>query len=140
MMALAAPPVSSRPPQAFLSFVYKPWRRVMSYRVGVKPGKAASTVGMVAGCLFVILGVTVIVPIFGMFGVVWTALAAAITVFYAYNLFSSRGASAYEVNVEPRDDVEDLDAGLRKLAKLKGDGLLTDQEYEQKRAEVMRRQ
>jgi hypothetical protein len=36
--------------------------------------------------------------------------------------------------------VEDLDAGLRKLAKLKEDGLLSDQEYEQKRAEIMRRQ
>jgi hypothetical protein len=112
----------------------------MSYRVGVKPGKAASAVGMVAGCLFVILGVTVIVPIFGMFGLIWTGLAAAITVFYAYNLFSSRGASAYEVNVESRDDVEDLDAGLRKLAKLKEDRLLTDEEYERKRAEIMRRQ
>jgi hypothetical protein len=112
----------------------------MSYRVGVKPGKAASAVGMVAGCLFVILGVAVIVPIFGIFGMVWTAVAAAIAVFYAYNFFSARGVSTYEVNVESRDNVEDLDAGLRKLAKLKEDGLLTEQEYEQKRAEIMRRQ
>ena len=112
----------------------------MSYRVGVKPGKAASAGGMVAGCLFVLLGVTVIVPVFGIFGMVWTAVAAAITVFYAYNLFSRRGASTYEVDVESRDNVEDLDAGLRKLAKLKEDGLLTDQEYEQKRAEITRRQ
>jgi hypothetical protein len=112
----------------------------MSYRVGVKPGKAASAVGMVAGCLFVILGVTVIVPIFGILGVFWTIGAAAIGIFYAYNFFSTRGASTYEVNVESRDNVEDLDAGLRKIAKLKEDGLLTDQEYEQKRAEIMRRQ
>jgi len=106
----------------------------------VKPGKAASAVGMVAGCLFVLLGVTVIVPIFGTFGMVWTAVAAAITLFYAYNLFSSRGASTYEVDVESRDNVEDLDAGLRKLSKLKEDGIPSDQEYEQKRAEIMRRQ
>jgi Short C-terminal domain len=112
----------------------------MSYRVGVKPGKAASAIGMFAGCLFVVLGVTVIVPIFGIFGMVWTAIAAAIAVFYAYNFFSATGASTYEVDVESQGDVEDLDAGLRKLAKLKEDGLLTDQEYEQKRAEIMGRQ
>jgi hypothetical protein len=112
----------------------------MPYRVGVKPQKAASAIGMVAGGLFVLLGVTMIVPIFGAFGMVWTAVAAAITVFYAYNLFSSRGTSAYEVNVESQDNMEDLDAGLRRLAKLIEDGLLTDQEYEQKRAEVPRGQ
>jgi len=29
----------------------------MAYRVGVKPGKAASLVGMVIGSLFVLLGI-----------------------------------------------------------------------------------
>jgi Short C-terminal domain len=36
--------------------------------------------------------------------------------------------------------VDDLDASLRKVARLKDDGLLTEQEYEQKRGEIMRRQ
>jgi hypothetical protein len=111
----------------------------MSYRIGVKPGKAASLLGMVVGALFVLLGLAVIVPTFGAFGLLWTAVAGAMTLFYAYNFFSSRGASAYEVNVESPDGVSDLDASLRKLARLKDDGLLTDEEYELKRAEVLRR-
>ena len=111
----------------------------MAYRIGVKPGRAASIVGMVVGSLFVLLGIAVIVPTFGAFGLLWTAVAGAIALFYAYNFFSSRGVSTYEVNVESPDSVDDLDASLRKLARLKDDGLLSDQEYEQKRAEVMRR-
>ncbi len=111
----------------------------MAYRVGVRPGKAASLVGMVAGCLFVLLGLLVIIPIFGAFGFVWTGVAGLITLYNAYNLFSSRGISSYEIDVDAPESVDDLDASLRKLAKLREDGLLSDQEYEQKRAEVMRR-
>jgi hypothetical protein len=110
----------------------------MSYRIGVRPGRAASIVGMVVVGLFVVLGLTIITPMFGAFGLVWTAGAAAIAVFYAYNAFSDRGVSAYEVNVDSSGSVEDLDASLRKLAKLKDDGLLSEQEYEQKRAEILR--
>lgn len=112
----------------------------MAYRVGVKPGKAASLLGMVVGGLFILLGIAVIVPTFGAFGLVWTAVAGAIALFYAYSFFSSRGVSAYEISVTSPESMDDLDAGLRKLAKLKDDGLVTDQEYEQRRAEVMRRQ
>ncbi len=111
----------------------------MSYRIGVRPGKAASAVGMVAGGLFVALGVAVIVPVFGTFGLVWTAFAVLITAFYAYNFFSSKGVSTYEVDVDSPGRVDDLDAGLRKLAKLKADGLVTEEEYERKRAEILRK-
>ncbi len=111
----------------------------MAYRIGMKPGKAVSVLAMVVGCLFILLGLFVIVPIFGLFGVVWTVVAAGITLFYAYNLFSGRGASLYEVDVESPKSVDDLDASLRKLAKLKQDGLLSDAEYEQKRAEALQR-
>jgi hypothetical protein len=111
----------------------------MSYRMGVRPGKAISALGMVVGGLFVLLGVVLIAPLFGAFGLVWTAVAGAIALYHAYNFFSDRGVPAYEVNVDSPGSVESLDASLRKLAKLKADGLLSDQEYEQKRAEVMRR-
>ena len=77
-----------------------------------------TAVGMVAGSLFVLLGIAVIVPTFGVFGLVWTALAGVIAVFYAYNFFSSRGVSAYEVNVESPESVEDLDASLREHGRI----------------------
>src|SRR5262245_546288 len=111
----------------------------MSYRMGVRPGKAVSALGMVVGGLFVLLGLGVIVPLFGLFGLVWTAVAVAIALYHGYNFFSDRGLSTYEVNVDSPGGVDDLDASLRKLAKLKADGLLSEQEYEQRRAEIVRR-
>jgi hypothetical protein len=111
----------------------------MSYRIGLKPGKAVSVLGMVVGGIFVLLGVTIVIPTFGTFGFLWTAGAGAIAVFYAYNFFSRTGISAYRIDVDSPDNIEDLDANLRKLAKLKEDGLISDREYEQKRAEIMQR-
>jgi hypothetical protein len=106
----------------------------MPYRIGVRPGKPVSLLGMVAGGLFVVLGVTVILPIFGGFGLVWTALAALIALYHAYNFFSTKGVSTYEVNVQSQS----FDAQLRELAKLREDGLLSQEEFERKRAEVMK--
>src|SRR4051794_35365482 len=102
----------------------------MSYRIGVKPSKAACVVGVVTGGLFLLVGAVAIVPRFGAFGILWTAVAGLITAFYGYNLVSTGGVSAYEVNVESPQSVDDLDASLRKLATLKNDGLLTEEEYE----------
>ncbi|MFL5244390.1 MAG: SHOCT domain-containing protein [Gemmataceae bacterium] len=108
------------------------------YRIGLKPGKAASALGMVVGGLFVILGITVIVPVFGPFGLVWTAAAAAIVLFNAYNVFSRRGVSAYQIDVDSTGGTEDVEGRLRELAKLKADALISDEEYEQKRAQIIR--
>jgi hypothetical protein len=65
-------------------------------------------------------------------------VGAAIGLYHAYNFFSPRGVSAYEVDVDAPDAPGDFDAKLRKLAKLREDGLLSGEEYERKRAEVMR--
>ncbi len=46
----------------------------MSYRVGVKRGKAVSVAGLVVGLLFVLLGPTFAVRVFGTFGLIGTAL------------------------------------------------------------------
>lgn len=110
----------------------------MPYRIGVRPGKSISLVGMAGGFIFVVLGLTVIMPLFGIFGLAWTAVAGCIALYHAYNFFSPRGVSAYEVNVGGNNPPEDFDATLRKLAKLREDGLVSEAEYEQKRAEVMR--
>ncbi len=105
----------------------------MSYRMGVRPSKPASAVGLAASVVFVLLGVAVVIPALGTFGVFWTAIAVIFTLYSAYNLFSRRGVSAYEVDVDaPEDD-------LRKLAQLRQDGLLSEEEYQRKRAEVMAR-
>lgn len=110
----------------------------MPYRVGVKPGKAVSAAGMVGGIVFLLLGVFVAIPIFGLFGVFWTLIAGVITAYHAFNFFSTQGISMYEVDVNAPESVQGLDDDLRRLAKLKADGLLSEEEYERKRAEILR--
>ena len=111
----------------------------MSYRIGVKPGKALSAIGMCTGVAFVLFGIFVAIPLAGIFGILWTAVALAITVYHAYNAFSSKGAPAYDVNIDGGDAMAQFDADLRKLAKLKDDGLLSAAEFEQKRSKLVRR-
>jgi hypothetical protein len=106
---------------------------VMPQQIRVRPGKTVSLAAMAVGLVFVLLGVAVVIPLFGFFGVAWTLLAGIIALYYAYNFFGGTGVSAYEVDVESQD----FDAKLRKAAKLKEDGLISDEEYERKRAEIM---
>jgi hypothetical protein len=110
----------------------------MSPRIRIRPGRPVSLLGMVVGLVFIGLGVAVVIPLFGPFGVFWTLVAAGIALYHGYNFFSGRGASAYDVDVEGRDAGEDFDAKLRKLARLKEDGLLSEEEYQRKRDEIVR--
>jgi hypothetical protein len=75
---------------------------VMPSRIGVKPSKPVSLLGMIVGGVLVVLGLVLVMPIFGIFGLVWTALAGAITLYHGYNFFSTRGISTYEVTIEPK--------------------------------------
>jgi hypothetical protein len=112
----------------------------MPYRVGVRPGKPVSALGLAAGLLFVVLGLTVIIPLFGAFGVVWTALAAVIAAYHGYNLVSTRGLPTYQAEVRAPGPAADFDDRLRRLAKLREDGLLSEEEYQRKRGEILREQ
>jgi hypothetical protein len=79
----------------------------MPYRIGVRPSKPVSLAGMIAGAIFVALGLFLVMPNFGLFGLAWTAIAAVITAYHGYNFFCNRGISTYEVNIEqkPPDDI-----------------------------------
>jgi hypothetical protein len=115
----------------------------------IKPGIGPSLIGMVVGVLFVILGLTVFIPVTNtagfpasIFAIIWTVIAAASTLYYGFNLFRRGGVSSYDIDIEttPADATAepDFDQKLRKLAQLKEDGLLSDEEFLAKRAELMR--
>ncbi|WP_409343251.1 SHOCT domain-containing protein [Paenibacillus sp. MBLB4367] len=74
----------------------------MFYGGRVRPSKAASLMGMIVGSVFVILGVTTVIPIFGWFGFLWTFIAVAIAGYHAFNFFSRSGAAAWEFDVRTR--------------------------------------
>ena len=112
-------------------------------RVRVRPSKPASAIGMIVGIVFVGIGVFVVIPIFGLFGILWTLVAAAIGIFNAVNLFSDRGIAATQFDIDGADflgrqsDQLPFDERLRKLEQLRTEKLITEVEYQQKRDELM---
>lgn len=116
----------------------------MSKRVKVKPGKSQSAVTMVVGVIFCLIGLFVAVPSMGMFGFIWTGVAAAITIMHAVNFFSDQGMATHEIEIndefksisEPTktDSVEER---LRTVDRLYQNGTITAEEREQKRKQIL---
>ena len=122
-------------------------------RVRVKPGKAQSTVSFVVGLAFVLVGLVMVVPTFGPFGLLWTGVAVAITVINGLNAFGKKGVPTMEIYSEEEDEVPSpareghdhipstaltTQERLEQLQTLKEAGLLTDEEYRNKREEILR--
>lgn len=114
-------------------------RRIESFMV--KPGTAISVVVFLAGLLLTGVGIGLIIPTFGAFGYVWTAVTIGITIYYGYNLATKRGAAMYEIqsqSVSLNDTPpKDLQARLRELSIAYEDGLITRQEYESQRRRIV---
>ena len=112
-------------------------------RVTYRPSRAQAGIGLAGGALFVVLGVTVVIPSFGAFGIIWTLLALGITVYNGYMAFGKKYIGP-EINIEDeaapnpgRQDASDPEARLTQLAALHEKGLITDEEYEEKRQEIL---
>lgn len=120
----------------------------MSRRIRVKHSKPLSLLGMIVGIALVFIGIFTAIPQTGMFGVFWTLTAVGITVFQAYNFFSNKGVASWEIDVDEGSNIEknnrlasasgDFETRLRKLNKLKEDGLITEEEFRMKREELLR--
>ena len=109
-------------------------------RVKVKPGKTQSKIGFVAGFLFVVIGLVVVIPTFGLFGVVWTAFAGIIAFSHYKNGFTDEGFATHEIIIDGEESLsqgEDIEQKLRKLDDLYQKGLITRDEYDSKRKEFL---
>ncbi len=110
-------------------------------RVTYRPGKTSGIFGSIVGGIFVLIGIAVAIPTFGTFGILWTLIAAGITVYNAYSAFG-KGYVGPVINIE--DDAPDSAAAggsesrLRELQGLYDRGLITQEEYEAKRREILR--
>lgn len=112
----------------------------MFRRLRVKPSKPQSLMGMIVGVVFVIIGIIFAIPNVGAFGLFWTFIALVITISHAYNFFSEKGISSYEIDTETENinnSEINFDEKLRKLESLRMDGLITQDEYDRKRNEIM---
>ena len=121
-------------------------------RVSYRPSRAQGTLSMAVGVIFVIIGLVMVIPLFGPFGILWTLIAVGITVTNGYQAFGKK-YSGPEIHIEeeedppaPRDEsghdhipstALDTRGRLQQLEDLKKAGLLTQAEYEQKRKEII---
>lgn len=127
----------------------------MKKRVTYRPGKAQGFFGVVYGGIFVLIGLVVAIPTFGAFGVLWTLIALAITAMNGYQAFGKK-YSGPEINIEEEPEyitpsspavqehnhipstALDVKGRLEQLEALKKAGLVTEQEYQQKRQEIIK--
>ena len=134
----------------------------MSKKIKVRPGKTQSKAGFIVGIAFCLIGVFVAIPMAGLFGVLWTGVAVWITYSHYRNGFTDKPVSnrvieieddgnsatvrtgvfddfrtSYDVSMET--DSEDIEGRLRKLQNLYQQGLITAEEYEKKKQEILDR-
>lgn len=107
-------------------------------RVTYRPSKASGIVALIFGVVFVLIGIFVVIPGSGWFGVLWTVLAAVITVANAYTAFGGKyGRSQIEIEDSHEPRGSDAKARLEELRTLYDQRLITEEEYEKKRAEIL---
>ena len=126
-------------------------------RVTYRPSKSGSAFGGIVGIIFVCIGLFVVIPASSMaggfamiFGILWTAIAAGITVMNFYQAFSKRYTGP-EIHIEeegpaegpasaapPAGESRDTQSRLTELRQLYDQRLITQEEYEAKRAEILK--
>ena len=130
----------------------------MSKRIHVRPGKGQSKLAFGVGIMFCLIGVFFVIPTFGPFGIFWTAIAGWIAYSCYRNGFTDKPIDSHliEIEYDGRDVTitnhrgyqpysydreamheEDAEARLKKLQSLYNQSLITYEEYEQKKKEIL---
>jgi len=128
----------------------------MRRRVTYRPSKAQGTFSLIFGVVFVLIGLFVVIPIFGPFGILWTLVAAVGTGMDAYRTFGKKYVGP-EIRIEEEEQsgqkpvspppaethdhipstALDTKRRLEQLESLKPAGLIDEREYQQKRKQIL---
>ena len=116
----------------------------------VRPSPMASIMGIIGMIVMMILGISFMsdMPEGGsLFMLIWVLIGLAGIVYFIANLISFSGSPAKNVPLTAGDVIEiapddkepspDFESKLRKIEALKKDGLLSEEEYRQKRDEII---
>jgi len=110
-------------------------------RVTYRPSKTSGVFGCIVGGIFTLIGLIVVIPTFGPFGILWMLMALGMTIYNAYSAFG-KGYVGPEINIEDDQSGSPAAGGtesrLRELQGLYDRGLITQEEYEAKRQEILR--
>ena len=122
-------------------------------RMYMRPSKGTSAMSFAMGIVFTIIGVTFVIPTTlragpaVLFGLVWTGFAVYITVSHGMYLFGKKkspGPMGVEIYAEdePEEDAQEnpgsVEERMRQLRELYDQRLITQEEYEEKRKELLK--
>ncbi len=135
----------------------------MRKKINYKPSKQQAGISFAVGLIFTFLGIGMVIPMtlssgfpfMGLFGLAWTGIAVYQTVLSGKYLFGKSGGKnenlfgGYEVTEEPslpeELNHEHIKASglspqkrLEQLETLKEAGLITEEEYRDKRKDILR--
>lgn len=117
----------------------------------IRPSKGMCVMGFGMSLVFIVLGVFLVIPMtfgsgvwpIGLFGVAWTGIAAYQAVTYGRWLFGKQDAenasmmvNGFEITEET--GAETAEARLKKLQSLYDQRLITKEEFEEKRKEILK--
>lgn len=105
----------------------------------VRPSRPASAVSFIAGIVAVFFGLFVIIPSAGAFGVIWVIVAIAGLLYSGTNLFTDDGVAHEVVDFESSEMPEgpSAESRLEELERLRGKGLVSDEEYTRTRQRIL---
>lgn len=117
----------------------------MSKKIHVRPGKSQSKVGFAVGIIFCLIGVFIVIPTFGIFGIFWTLIAGWITFVHYRNGFTDKQIDSQVIEIDENgEDItvtsntgETVEERLRKLQSLYDQALITREEYEAKKKDIL---
>ena len=113
----------------------------MKKRMRYQPSKSQSIFGGLVGLVFCFIGLFIVIPTFGLFGIFWTAIAAFITVRSFVMAAGKADVGSYVI--EDESDVPGTKNGqtaeerLTELQNLYDRRLISTEEYEAKRKEIL---
>ena len=111
-------------------------------KVTYRPSKANGAFGVIWGGMFVLIGLVFVIPTFGLFGVIWTLAALTITGYTAYGAFG-KGYVGTEIHIEEEDaqhtetHAGSVEQRLQELRNLYDRSLITEEEYEAKKRDIL---
>ncbi len=130
----------------------------MRRRIEYRPSKTNSAFGLAVGIIFILIGLFLVIPQFGAFGLFWTLIALVITVMNGINAFSDKGVPTGEIRFEDEEaspappvivpptqpspspstaSVKTPEERLETLRDLHQQGLITAEEYDRRRREIL---
>lgn len=116
-------------------------------RVTYRPNKTQGIIGGAVGLVFVLIGLTIVIPNIGLFGIFWTVIAAIIAITNFYQAFGKTYLGP-EIHIEDEEGGDEraeepetggsAEARLTELRALYDRRLITEEEYESKRREILK--